>query len=312
MDEKSLGEKNQYGYTVYTGNTGNTSSATSERNTNSTISRTNSDINRFNWGAFFLNWIWCLFNCKPSITVIYIFVIPLFTFIPVIGNFIFFGACVWLGIKGNELAWANKRWKSVEYFHEVQRKWVQGFFMFLVAFLIFILVATEYLKNNPEMMEKLEKYHNQNGSTISQPVADQSNSLLSEMGTARYSIKKLPDNVVNYLKTSSKYSRFDDGKKLVIYFSVPNCPYAKGAASVVSQAKGMDYYNSAYNFYQLSGNRTENYTDMDEYKAGHKLYSMCGQFCIINLYRNEIFSFPGLRTEEVNRVGSVLLQLHDW
>jgi len=30
---------------------------------------------------------------------------------------------IYLGIKGRELAWQNKRWDSVEHFNSVQRRW---------------------------------------------------------------------------------------------------------------------------------------------------------------------------------------------
>ena len=322
MDEKKLGEKNQYGYTVYTGNTGKTASEKDEWNTISSTTTTprtkKSDIERFNWGAFFLTWVWSLFNCKPTITAIYIALsvfLPLFG--PMIAILVDLCARIWLGLRGNQPAWENKRWKSVEYFHEVQRKWVQGFFIYLSVIMILMMLAVGYLKNNPEQLEKLKEYNNKNAYTTSQPLPSQSmsspsNSLLPEMGMVRYSIKNIPENVVNYLKTSNKYSRFNDGKKLVISFSVPNCPYARATKSVVDQAKNIDYYTSAYNFYQLSGNRTENYRDMSEAKAANKLYDLCGQFCIINLSNNQIFSFPVLRTEQVNKVGYVLQQLHDW
>jgi hypothetical protein len=30
---------------------------------------------------------------------------------------------IYLGVKGRELAWQNKRWESVEHFNSVQRRW---------------------------------------------------------------------------------------------------------------------------------------------------------------------------------------------
>ena len=30
---------------------------------------------------------------------------------------------IYLGIKGRELAWQNKRWDSVEHFNSVQKRW---------------------------------------------------------------------------------------------------------------------------------------------------------------------------------------------
>ena len=59
--------------------------------------------NKFNWGAFFLGWLWGLFN-KSYITLLQI---PI-AFIPIIGPIINIGLAVWFGKKGNEWALKNK------------------------------------------------------------------------------------------------------------------------------------------------------------------------------------------------------------
>lgn len=69
-----------------------------------------SGVKGWSWGAFLLNWIWAVSNRTW---------IGLLCFIPYIG-FIF---SVYLGFKGRELAWRNKRWDSLEHFNRVQRRW---------------------------------------------------------------------------------------------------------------------------------------------------------------------------------------------
>lgn len=64
----------------------------------------------WSWGAFLLNWIWAVFNRTW---------IGLLCLVPYIG-LVF---SIYLGIKGRELAWKNKRWDSVEHFNRVQRRW---------------------------------------------------------------------------------------------------------------------------------------------------------------------------------------------
>lgn len=80
------------------------------------------ELRGFNWGAFFLNWVWGLFNRTP---------IALLTFVPFIGWFMPFV----LGFKGNAWAWRNKRWESVEQFKTVQRRWaIAGLILWLLSF----------------------------------------------------------------------------------------------------------------------------------------------------------------------------------
>ena len=67
-------------------------------------------IKGWSWGAFLLNWIWAIGNRTW---------IGLLCFVPYVGIIMSF----YLGFKGRELAWRNKRWDSIEHFNAVQKKW---------------------------------------------------------------------------------------------------------------------------------------------------------------------------------------------
>jgi Cytochrome oxidase complex assembly protein 1 len=68
------------------------------------------ELDRWNWGAFLLNWIWGIGNNT---------FIALLTLVPGIGFIMMFV----LGAKGSRWAWRNGRWDSVEHFRRVQRRW---------------------------------------------------------------------------------------------------------------------------------------------------------------------------------------------
>lgn len=76
-------------------------------------------VKGWSWGAFLLNWIWAIANKTW---------IGLLCFIPYIGLVV----SIYLGFKGRELAWKNKRWDSIEHFERVQKRW-----SFWAVFLIF-------------------------------------------------------------------------------------------------------------------------------------------------------------------------------
>ena len=79
------------------------------------------EVQGLNWGAFFWNWIWAIFNNAGVVWII----VGLF-FSPV--------AAIFLLIKGNELAWQNKQWASVEAFKATQRKWaIAGLALFAIG-----------------------------------------------------------------------------------------------------------------------------------------------------------------------------------
>ncbi|OYU44974.1 MAG: ribonuclease G [Burkholderiales bacterium PBB4] len=77
------------------------------------------EIKGWNWGAMMMNWVWGLFNGT---------FIALLMFVPFVNFFMFFV----LGAKGNEWAWRNKKWDSVEHFKSVQRKWAIAGLIILV------------------------------------------------------------------------------------------------------------------------------------------------------------------------------------
>jgi hypothetical protein len=68
------------------------------------------ELDRWNWGAFLLNWIWGIGNNT---------FIALLMFIPVVNMVMPFV----LGAKGSAWAWRNKRWDSADQFRHVQRLW---------------------------------------------------------------------------------------------------------------------------------------------------------------------------------------------
>ncbi len=78
------------------------------------------EIRKWNWGAFFLSWIWGLGN-KTYIALLF--------FIP----FCWFVLPFVLGAKGSEWAWRNKRWTSIEHFKDVQKVWaLVGLFVVII------------------------------------------------------------------------------------------------------------------------------------------------------------------------------------
>ena len=76
----------------------------------------------FNWGAFLMGPIWSLFNQVWIGLIGFISVIPQ---IPIeIRLLITLALALYLGFKGNELAWRSKKWSSTAHFANVQRTWL--------------------------------------------------------------------------------------------------------------------------------------------------------------------------------------------
>lgn len=97
--------------TIQENNSNNVLQIESTNITNSTCNKeTPNNIKQWNWGAFWLTWIWGIGNKSYK---------TLWALIPYFG-FIWMFVC---GTKGNEWAWQNKQWSSVEDYNNAQRKW---------------------------------------------------------------------------------------------------------------------------------------------------------------------------------------------
>lgn len=92
------------------------------------------EVNGWNWGAFFLTWIWGVGNSTYA---------SFLSFVPVVSIAMPFV----LGAKGNAWAWRNKHWDSVEHFHSVQRGWalaglaMNGIVIVVICGLVFSILT---------------------------------------------------------------------------------------------------------------------------------------------------------------------------
>ena len=87
----------------------------------------------WNWGAFFLSWIWGLFNGA---------------YVTLWGLLLWFvppGVVVWAiicGASGSRWAWQGKTWSSIEQFRATQRRWAfAGLVVALVAIAVPIVLV---------------------------------------------------------------------------------------------------------------------------------------------------------------------------
>lgn len=107
-------------------------------------------FNTFNWGAFFLGWIWCFGNGKIGLGILLLF-LGILIQIPYIG-FIFSIPIVIigiiLGIRGNKIAWNNKKWNSVTDFEKALKAWnIAGILFTLITAIISAYTTFYYLKS---------------------------------------------------------------------------------------------------------------------------------------------------------------------
>ena len=84
------------------------------------------ELDRWNWGAFLLNWIWGVGNNTY---------IALLTLVPFVGIIVMPFV---LGAKGSRWAWRNGRWDSVEHFKRVQRLWAVWGAVIVLGFLLLV------------------------------------------------------------------------------------------------------------------------------------------------------------------------------
>lgn len=79
------------------------------------------ELDRWNWGAFFLNWIWGIGNST------FIALLALIPFVNII-------MIIVLGARGSRWAWQNRAWRDAEQFRKTQRNWaIAGLVVWVVG-----------------------------------------------------------------------------------------------------------------------------------------------------------------------------------
>ncbi len=86
------------------------------------------ELKGWNWGAFLMTWIWAIGNQT------YIGLLALISPISLI-------MAIVLGIKGNEWAWQNRKFESVDQFKKVQKAWAVWGIVILVLTAVLGIIA---------------------------------------------------------------------------------------------------------------------------------------------------------------------------
>ena len=87
------------------------------------------EVKGWNWGAFLLPLIWGLSHR------VWLSLLCLIPYINIVMVFV-------LGAKGNEWAWQNQKWNSIEHFKKTQRTWaLWGLGLLVSGIVIFIIIA---------------------------------------------------------------------------------------------------------------------------------------------------------------------------
>ena len=95
-------------------------------------------LDTWNWGAFALSWIWAVCNgiYWPLLMIV-------LNFIPYIGVLCSLSICIYLGFKGNKIAWTNAKQKgtTVCSFERSQTTWnIVGLILFTTSILLAVII----------------------------------------------------------------------------------------------------------------------------------------------------------------------------
>lgn len=113
----------------------------------------------WNWGAFLLHWIWGIghgiwWPCvvMVSIGLLSLLLLPLVPFLSIVNwvacSILSMGICIYLGIKGNAMAWDNGCYNNYAHFVQKERNWtiagliVWGLFLLSVILIYYFLWAS--------------------------------------------------------------------------------------------------------------------------------------------------------------------------
>jgi hypothetical protein len=94
------------------------------------------EIKKWNWAAFLMPAVWGLFSGVPYTAILFgAALLP-----PTVQLIVMVVASVFLGAKGNELAWRGKKWRSVEHFKAFQKQWTSWAVKLTIAVLALLVL----------------------------------------------------------------------------------------------------------------------------------------------------------------------------
>ena len=104
------------------------------------------EIKKWNWAAFLMPAVWGLFSGVPLTVVLFLpsiaqMVFGTSTAMTIVQFAVLGGASLFLGAKGNELAWRGKKWRSVEHFQAFQKQWGSWSVKLSIAFAVLLVLA---------------------------------------------------------------------------------------------------------------------------------------------------------------------------
>lgn len=108
---------------------------------------------KWNWAAFLLNWIWgvghdCwwplfVYMGIGLLSAIFVAVIPILPFLtPIsisISNLATLAISIYLGVKGNAIAWENGCFDNIEHFERKEKRWLYAAIAVWCVYLLFII-----------------------------------------------------------------------------------------------------------------------------------------------------------------------------
>lgn len=282
------------------------------------MSDINAELEHFNWGAFFLGWIWAIFNGAWR-DIWPVFLIQVLFFI--VGQFFLgfvFGILIllleiYIGKKGNEWAYyGTKKWKNLEHFRKVQRNWVGAsiaasiILNFSLTFIVMLfgmsLAANPAFKAHKKAQarqaKKLEKSSEYPTISVSKDI--------------NYSFSTIKPETLDYLKSRSEIKDYFDGKKLVIYFTGADCPYAQVFEKALEPIKNSSTMSSVFNFYAAEASGMKTFSSQEDAQADIDFNNSCHEFCVINTKNGQMFAIDGVGETEASTVGLILFQLANW
>lgn len=121
----------------------------------------------------------------------------------------------------------------------------------------------------------------------------------------------LPPPVVAYLQNSLLYGNFyNENQKFVVYFTDARPAYPASFLPAVEQIEQTPVFAEEYAFLPR---RTEvSLPETEETAADRGFVKLCGQFCIINPARGEIFYITGIGEEDARELKPVFNALERW
>ncbi len=128
----------------------------------------------------------------------------------------------------------------------------------------------------------------------------------------KYTRQSFSEGIKNYLLSERDIGQIYGDKKIAIYYTGYDCPFAKNMSDVAEPLGKDEKYSSKYFFHPEAAAGSKFFLTEEAALAFMDFSDMCQQFCIVNPAKKQIIRIDEMDAEKAKYIPEILNHFKNW